>query len=147
MTSSIRFRLIRNIFCLLLLYLILKGTNNLSNISLKAPSFALLVSRYILRLGQSAQKQQRPRCPNCKMYLEIRRADEWLFKAPSFALLISGYILRLGQAEQKQQRPCCPNPKMYLEIRRADERHFRIFFKFYLFSKKFNVQFEQNLKL
>ena len=46
---------------------------------LKAPSFALLISRYILRLGQAAQKQQRPRCPNPKTYLEIRRADERLF--------------------------------------------------------------------
>ena len=45
---------------------------------LKVPSFALLISRYILRLGQAAQKQQRPRCPNPKMYLEIRRADERL---------------------------------------------------------------------
>ena len=41
---------------------------------LKAPSSAFLISRYILRLGQAAQKKQRPR----KMYLEIRRADEWL---------------------------------------------------------------------
>ena len=44
---------------------------------LKTPLSALLISRYILRLGQAAQKQQRPRCPNRKMYLEIRRADEW----------------------------------------------------------------------
>ena len=42
----------------------------------KVPSFALLISRYILLLGQAAQKQQRPRCPNPKMYLEIRRANE-----------------------------------------------------------------------
>ena len=47
--------------------------------SLKAPSFAFRISRYILRLGQAAQKQQRPRCPNRKMYLEIRGADEGLF--------------------------------------------------------------------
>ena len=46
---------------------------------LKAPSFALLISRYILRLGLAAQKQQCPRCPNPKMYLEIRKADERLF--------------------------------------------------------------------
>ena len=45
----------------------------------KAPSSAFLISRYILRLGQAAQKQQHPRCPNRKMYLEIRRADEWLY--------------------------------------------------------------------
>ena len=45
----------------------------------KAPSSAFLLSRYILRLGQAAQKQQRPRCPNLKMYLEIRRADECLY--------------------------------------------------------------------
>ena len=46
--------------------------------NLKAPSSALLISRYILRLGQAAQKQQCPCCPNPKMYLEIRRADERL---------------------------------------------------------------------
>ena len=45
--------------------------------SLKAPSSAFLISRYILRLGQAAQKQQGPRCPNPKMYLEIRRVDEF----------------------------------------------------------------------
>ena len=44
----------------------------------KAPLFALLISRYILRLGQAAQKQHRPRSPNPKMYLEIRRTDERL---------------------------------------------------------------------
>ena len=47
---------------------------------IKAPLFAFLISRYILRLGQAAQKQQRPRCPNRKMFLEIRRADESLFR-------------------------------------------------------------------
>ena len=51
---------------------------NCKEMTLKAPSFAPLISRYILRLGQAAQKQQRPRCPNPKMYLEIRRADERL---------------------------------------------------------------------
>ena len=40
-------------------------------------SFGLLISTYILRLGQAAQKQQRPHCHYRKMYLEIRRADEW----------------------------------------------------------------------
>ena len=40
-------------------------------------SYVLLIS--ILRLGQAAQKQQRPRCPNPKMYFEIRRVDERLF--------------------------------------------------------------------
>ena len=29
---------------------------------------------------QAPQKQQRPRFPNLKMYLEIRRADEWLLR-------------------------------------------------------------------
>ena len=29
-----------------------------------------------MRLEQEAQKQQRPRCPNRKMYFEIRRADD-----------------------------------------------------------------------
>ena len=48
----------------------------------KAPSSALLISRCILQLGQAAQKQQRPRCPHRKMYLEIRRADEWLSRCP-----------------------------------------------------------------
>ena len=47
---------------------------------LKAPSSEFIISRYILQLGQAAQKQQRPHCPNPKMYLEIRRADERLFK-------------------------------------------------------------------
>ena len=32
-----------------------------------------------MRLGQAAQKQQRPRCLNPKMYLKIRRADERLY--------------------------------------------------------------------
>ena len=41
-------------------------------------SSALLISWYILLLGQTAQKQQRPRWPNPKMYLEIRRAYERL---------------------------------------------------------------------
>ena len=40
-------------------------------LNLKAPSFALLISRYILRLGQAAQKQQRPRFPYQKMNLAI----------------------------------------------------------------------------
>ena len=46
---------------------------------LKALSSVFLIARYILRLGQAAQKHQRTRCPNPKMYLEIRRADERLF--------------------------------------------------------------------
>ena len=50
---------------------------------LKAPSSALLISRYVLQLGQAAQKPQRPHCPNPKMYLEIRKADESLFKFKS----------------------------------------------------------------
>ena len=33
-----------------------------------------------MRLGQAAQKQQRQRCPNPKMYLEIRKADERVLK-------------------------------------------------------------------
>ena len=35
------------------------------------------MSRYVLRLGQAAQKQQRPRRPNRKLYLEIKEAEEW----------------------------------------------------------------------
>ena len=54
---------------------------------LKAPSSAFLISRYILRLGQAAQKQQRPSCPNRKMYLEIRRVYEWLLSLSKSALL------------------------------------------------------------
>ena len=46
---------------------------------LKSLSSVPLISRYILRLGQAAQKQQCPRCPNRKMYLEIRDADEGAF--------------------------------------------------------------------
>ena len=53
-------------------------SNTLSS-SFKAPSSAFLISRCILRLGQAAQKQQRRQCPNPKMYLEIRRANERLF--------------------------------------------------------------------
>ena len=44
--------------------------------NLKSSSSAPVISRYILRLGQTAQQQLRPRCHNCKMYLEIREADE-----------------------------------------------------------------------
>ena len=44
----------------------------------KSPSFGLLILRYILRLGQAAQKQQHPHCPNPKMYVDIRRADKKL---------------------------------------------------------------------
>ena len=51
----------------------------INSLGFKATSSVLLISRYILRLGQAAQKQQRPRCPNPKMYLEIRKADERLF--------------------------------------------------------------------
>ena len=52
--------------------------NNINFADYKAPSFALLISRCILRLGQVAQKQQRPHCPYPKMYLAIRKADERL---------------------------------------------------------------------
>ena len=49
-------------------------------------SSAPLISRYILRLGQAAQKHQRMRCSNRKMYLEIRGADEWaLLSRPGLA--------------------------------------------------------------
>ena len=51
-----------------------------SMMTLKSPSFVFLISRYILRLGQAAQKQQRPHCSNHKMYLEIREADERALK-------------------------------------------------------------------
>ena len=44
--------------------------------ALKSPSSTLLILRYILQLGQVAQKQQRPLCPNSKMHLVIRGADE-----------------------------------------------------------------------
>ena len=47
---------------------------------LKSPSSASLIPRYILRLGQVAQKQQCPRWPNRKMYLEIKGADEGAFR-------------------------------------------------------------------
>ena len=45
----------------------------------KALSSASLISRYFLRLGQAEHKQQRPRCPNRRMYYEIRGANEGLF--------------------------------------------------------------------
>ena len=63
----------------LTIMIFLKGlslSRNKCKLQLKAPSSAFLISRYILRLGQAAQKQQRPRCPNRKMYIEIRRAVE-----------------------------------------------------------------------
>ena len=46
---------------------------------LESLSSASLISRYILRLMQAAQKHLRPRCPNRKMYLGIRQADEGSF--------------------------------------------------------------------
>ena len=55
-------------------------------ISLRSRSSAPLISRYILRLGQEAQKQQRLRCSNRKMYLEFRGADEWAFRLHWFNL-------------------------------------------------------------
>ena len=63
----------------------------MQHILLKAHSSAFLISRYILGLGQAAQNQQRPLCPNRKIYLEIRRADEWLFRFSADA--ISGLVL------------------------------------------------------
>ena len=64
---------------------------------LKRHSSAPLISRYILRLGKAAQKQQRPRCPNRKMYLEIRKADEGaLIFRPFRAFFIS-------QTQRKQR--------------------------------------------
>ena len=39
------------------------------------PSSALLISRYILRLGQRGRCCFCAACPNRKMYNEIRRAD------------------------------------------------------------------------
>ena len=43
----------------------------------KALSSASLISRYFLRLGQYGRCCFCAACPNRKMYLEIRRADEW----------------------------------------------------------------------
>ena len=48
----------------------------MSDFIIKSHSSASLISRYILSLGLAAHKQQRPRGPNRKMYLEIREADE-----------------------------------------------------------------------
>ena len=45
---------------------------------LKSHSSALLISRYILRLGQLGRCCFRAACPNRKMYLEIRSPDEGL---------------------------------------------------------------------
>ena len=58
-------------------------------------SFALLISRYILRLGQ-----QRGRCcfcaacPICKMYLEIRSADERALNGPVVHSLVESIVPR-----------------------------------------------------
>ena len=57
--------------------------------ALQSLSLTILISRYILRLGQAAQKQQRPSCPNPKMYLEIRKAVERLFSSWSRAKFAS----------------------------------------------------------
>ena len=72
--------------------------------SLKSPSFAPLISRYILRLGQAAQKQQHPHCLNCKMYLDIRRADEWLFKSALNAPC--SIIKKCGCLESRHEKSC-----------------------------------------
>ena len=52
-------------------------------VNLKSPSSALLISRYILRLEQRGRCCFCAACPNRKMYLEIRKADEGLFKFES----------------------------------------------------------------
>ena len=77
-------------FLFLNLEMILLKTSNL-----KASSFALLISRYILRFGQAAQEQQRPCCPNPKMYLEIRRADERLFSCKRQICVLITFVLVL----------------------------------------------------
>ena len=45
-------------------------------LELKSLSSALLISRYILGLGQRGRCCFCAACPNRKMYLEIRSADE-----------------------------------------------------------------------
>ena len=71
----------RNEFCTIILVHLSENESKhlVRNLRPLHASSAFLISRYILRLRQAAQKQKRPRCPNRKMYLEIRRADEWLF--------------------------------------------------------------------
>ena len=56
--------------------------------SLKSHSSALLISRYILRLGQRGLCCFCGACPNRKMYLEIRSADD--FKILSKKFLAAG---------------------------------------------------------
>ena len=51
-------------------------TTRLKMINLKGSSFALLISRYILGLGQRGRCCFCAACPNRKMYLEIRSANE-----------------------------------------------------------------------
>ena len=46
----------------------------------KSLSSALLISRYILGLGQRERCCFSAACPNRKMHLEIRNADEGAFK-------------------------------------------------------------------
>ena len=48
--------------------------------ALKGHSSAFLISRYILRLGQGGRCCFCAACPNRKMYLEIRNADERALK-------------------------------------------------------------------
>ena len=54
--------------------------------ALKSHSSAFLISRYILRLGQRRRCCFCAACPNPKMYLEIRSADEGAFNWPKTLL-------------------------------------------------------------
>ena len=77
---------------------------------LKAPLFALLISRYILRLGQAAQKLLRPRCSNPKMFLEIRWADERLLKLS--ALLHARMLSHQKDMANATQKLTTPSQKL-----------------------------------
>ena len=59
----------------------------------KAPSSASLVSRYILRLGQRRRCCFCTACPNRKMYLEIKSANEGALRC----FRINGILLKSGQ--------------------------------------------------
>ena len=72
--------------------------------SQKRPSSAPLISRHIMRLGQAAVKQQRPRCPNRKMYLETKEADEgtlcMYFGNSVFSIVTSRYFSKIPKCSK-----------------------------------------------
>ena len=65
---------------LLFLGTLFRGSMYCISLIMVVLSSAHLISRYILQLGQRGRCCFCDACPNRKMYLEIRRADEGLFR-------------------------------------------------------------------